>query len=306
MSNTSHNPQNSVLLYLIRPVYYPLQACNKRVFYMHIDELLKIAEQCVSSNTSMVVPKQWSQGNTVFGGLTAALLFHVTSPLATLGRPLYSVKTNFISSLLIDQPFTFEIELLHENSKHSKVTGRIVQNDEVVVVQHSCFGQEVATNSLLLDHPQQTPPLPSVEKLSKFNNPVIDSTTNNVLSYAQQVDFAIAKTPRPNTTQDISHNHGWMKLKISPKRTTGAHLICLIDAWPKDSCPKTNTQHSGAIMMWNLEFPAANHEDLGTQWFAYQSDIRKTAGGYAHVEANIWNEDNRLVAISRQSVDLAS
>ncbi len=273
---------------------------------MHIDELLKTAERCASNNTSMVVPEHWSQGDTVFGGLTAALLFHVTSPLATLGRPLYSVKTNFISSLLIDTPFTFEIELLHEDSRHSKVTGRIVQNDEVVVVQHSCFGVAVTSNASLVNPPQQTPQLPSFELLPKLHATAADRPTDNNSSYTQQVDFAIAKTPQSNTTQDVSHNHGWMKLKASPVRTTGAHLICLIDAWPKDVSTEVNTRNAGTIMMWNLEFPAANHEDLGTQWFAYQSDIRKMAGGYAHVEANIWNEDNHLVAISRQSVDLAS
>ncbi|MEZ9304430.1 hypothetical protein BCT04_15585 [Vibrio breoganii] len=273
---------------------------------MHIDELLKMAERCVSGNTSMVVSQHWSQGDSVFGGLTAALLFHVTSPLATLGRPLYSVKTNFISSLLIDQPFTFEIELLHEDSRHSKVTGRIVQNDEVVVVQHSCFGQEAIANTSISNPPQQTPALPSVEQLPKFNGQATELTASNLLTYTEQVDFAIAKSPQPDATQDVSHNHGWMKLKTSPMRTTGAHLICLIDAWPTYSCSEMKDQKSGTVMMWNLEFPAANHEDLGTQWFAYQSDIRKMAGGYAHVEANIWSEDNRLVAISRQSVDLAS
>ncbi|GEA50411.1 hypothetical protein VIN01S_12150 [Vibrio inusitatus NBRC 102082] len=271
---------------------------------MHIDELLKMAERCVLNNTSMVVPEHWSQGDAVFGGLTAALLFHVTSPLATLGRPLYSVKTNFISSLLIDQPFTFELELLHEDSQHSKVTGRIVQNDEVVVVQHSCFGQDVALKTSLVNYPQQTPLLPSFKQLPKLHDTRI--ATNDIPSYTQHVDFAVVKTPQLNANLDISHNHGWMKLKTSPVRTTGAHLICLIDAWPRGSCSELNSQNSGTIMMWNLEFPAANHEDLGTQWFAYQSDIRKMAGGYAHVEANIWSEDNRLVAISRQSVDLAS
>jgi acyl-CoA thioesterase len=55
-------------------------------------------------------------------------------------------------------------------------------------------------------------------------------------------------------------------------------------------------------MMWNLEFIHPHRSVLPEDWFAYQSHTRQAAEGYAHAQANMWNNRGDLVAVSRQSI----
>lgn len=57
-----------------------------------------------------------------------------------------------------------------------------------------------------------------------------------------------------------------------------------------------------STMSWNLEFIHAQKAFSKDEWFAYQATTRQASGGYAHAEANIWDENGDLVAISRQTV----
>ena len=40
----------------------------------------------------------------------------------------------------------------------------------------------------------------------------------------------------------------------------------------------------------------------GESWWQYQVRTDVSAEGYAHTEANIWDDTGRLVAISRQTI----
>lgn len=72
---------------------------------MNIDELLTIASaDDANSNRLITIPKEWSQGRTVYGGLSAAMLYIAAKRFIHEQRPMRSMTTNFVGPLLPQVP----------------------------------------------------------------------------------------------------------------------------------------------------------------------------------------------------------
>ncbi|MFA0086868.1 acyl-CoA thioesterase II [Vibrio sp. 10N.286.49.C2] len=262
---------------------------------MHFDELLKIARQRFQEEGEMSIPSSWGQGRTVFGGVSAALLYTAMQSKLNTERELRTLNTNFVGPLLVDVPFHFQVEVLREGKSVSQLSARLIQNDQVVVFQQACFGFErdskirvENSNNHIMPSPDELPRFPDVAK--------------GAPNYTAHIDLALARGHLPFTASKDSHSYGWMRFKQAPSVITDAHLICLVDAWPPGVLQMMSQPAPASTMMWNLEF-IHPHEPVGVEdWFAYQSHTRQAAQGYAHAEANVWNNVGQLVAISRQSI----
>lgn len=260
---------------------------------MHIDTLLEQAESL--GTDSMVLPQSWGQGRTAFGGISAAILYAALKKRVVAGRELRSLTTNFVGPLLADTPFTIEVEVLREGKSASQVTGRIVQQGKVAVIQQGCFGDE-RTSSILVENGDKHH-LPTPDMLERI--PMIPGVSPN---FIQHMDLAVAEGALPYSGSSLSTLNGWMRFSQPPKLIADAHLICLIDAWPPAVIQMMNQPAPASTMMWNLEFIHPHQPVQPKDWFAYKSKTRQAAAGYAHAEANIWDSAGELVAISRQSI----
>lgn len=259
---------------------------------MDIDSLLNQATTL--GTKTMVLPEDWSQGRTAFGGVSAALLFAATQSQVTPNRALRALTTNFVGPLLSEQPFSIEVELLRQGGSASQFSSRIVQDGQVAVIQQSCFGEARPSHIRVANHnahqlpaPQSLPVMPCVPGAPKF---------------LQHMELAFASNSLPYSGSELSHIHGWMRFRQSPEVISDAHIICLIDAWPPTVLQMMKQPAPGSTMMWNLEFIHPHRPVNPSDWFAYMATTRQAADGYAHAEANIWDSAGELIALSRQSV----
>lgn len=266
---------------------------------MNIDSLLNRAKEIADGNGSMTFPESWAQGRTAFGGLSAALLYTAIKSKVTDDRPLRSLTTNFVGPLFSDTPFSFEVELLREGKSATQVTARIIQEGQVAVIQQACFGTDRFSDIEVSDSIAHN--LPEPEKLQLV--PVIPKITPN---FIQNINLAVAKGAMPYSGSPSSELHGWMRFSEPPVEITDAHLVCLIDAWPPAVLQMMKEPAPASTMMWNLEFIHPHQPVKPDEWFAYKAHTRQAAGGYAHLEADIWDSAGELVAISRQSVAVFS
>ncbi|GAA5216953.1 thioesterase family protein [Corallincola platygyrae] len=262
---------------------------------MHIDELLEAAVLTADSQTTMTLPEDWTQGRTVFGGLSAALLYVVIKNQVAAERPLRSLSTNFVGPLLTDTSFSFEVELLREGKSASQLSARIVQQGQVAVIQQACFGAERGSDITVKQTDDHQLSSPKIEQQLPF---IPDVTPK----FIQHIDLAIVDGAMPYTGALQSSLDGWMRFRNPPNRITDAHLICLIDAWPPAVLQMMKQLAPASTMAWNLEFIHPHQPIAPDDWFAYKAYTRQAANGYAHLEANIWDSAGELVAISRQCV----
>lgn len=267
---------------------------------MHIDELLippemiSTGEGCWQS-VPCIIPKSWSQGRTVFGGISAAMIYQAIASQITDGRVLRAYTTSFVGPLQVDVPFTIDVTCLRTGKNVSYFSAQIVQNQKVSVFVQACFGQGRKSKIQVENTDTHNMDLPLKAKFI----PLIPKVTPK---FFQHFELAIQKGGMPFLGHKDCAYHGFIRYKKSPKQISDAHLIAMIDAWPPATLQQLRWPAPASTVSWNIEFLHPHREVEGSDWFAYKAETRQAGNGYSHTEATIWNKHNDVIALSRQTV----
>ena len=263
---------------------------------MHIDELFaQVLNSPDHQNMSMQVPVGWSQGRTVYGGLTAALLYKAMRKDVDAERKPRYLNCSFISPLLAAEPFQIEVQLLRSGRSATQLMGQIKQNDKVCVVAQVCYGQSRDSKIQIEHDAGHSMPLP---KKATFM-PQIPKVVPKFLRH-YELKIEAGRVPFSGGKKD--YMHGWMRFKKTPEHMSEGHVVSLIDAWPSPILQQLRWPAPASTMNWNIEFIHPYDTIEPDHWLAYQSVTRQAADGYCHMESNIWNQQRQLIAISRQVV----
>jgi acyl-CoA thioesterase II len=263
---------------------------------MDFDALLDIAKtQRQQPTMTMTIPKDWSQGRTVFGGLSAALLYGAASQYVDENRSLRSMTTNFVGPLMSEKPFNINVELVREGKNVSQVQARAIQDGKNCVLVQFCFAQGRESKTSVINEDKHSMPAPN-----KANYiPQVPKVTPKFLRH---YDLSIASGGFPFTGKKTSHYYGWMRFKKAPKHITQAHVISLLDAWPPTLIQQLRWPCPASTVSWNLEFIYPHKEVAPNDWFAYKEDTRQASQGYGHTEATVWDAHGDVIALSRQTI----
>lgn len=263
---------------------------------MHIDELLALAQtHKTNPNLLLTIPSGWSQGRTVYGGLSAGLLYAAAREYVADGRVMRSNSTNFVGPLLVDQAFTINVEIVREGKNVSQIMARAIQDSKTCVVSQICFGNARESKISVPNNDTHSMTLP---KRANFIPPIPKVTPK----FLKHFDLFTQEGGLPFTGRETSHIHGWMRFTKSPSIFTDAHLVSIIDAWPPTVLQMLKWPAPASSVSWNLEFIHPHRPISGDDWLAYQAHTRQAANGYGHTEANIWDQQGELIAVSRQTV----
>ncbi len=265
---------------------------------MTIDDLLATVTSHIQSpqqQPTLSIPTSWTQGRTIFGGISAAMVYRAMQATLEDARPLRSFNCNFVGPLEAEKAFEIHVEVLRTGRNASQLLARAVQDDKVAVLAQACFAVDRESKISIPNGLTHSMPLPAKAKFI----PQIPKITPKFLRH---FDLALEEGKMPFTGSKISHTHGWMRFTQPPAAITDAHLIAMIDAWPPTVLQLLRWPAPASTMNWNIEFLHPHQPAAATDWFGYQVETRQAADGYAHTEANIWHPDGSLVALSRQTV----
>jgi acyl-CoA thioesterase II len=263
---------------------------------MDFDALIEIAKtHRQQENLSMTIPKDWSQGRTVFGGLSAALLYAAASEYVDSDRYLRSMTTNFVGPLVSEQAFNIQIEIVREGKNISQLLARAVQEGKNCVMIQFCFAKARESKTFVVNPEEHHLSLP---KKANFI-PQIPKVTPKFLRH---YELSIDSGGIPFTGKKSSHYHGWMRFKKAPKAITQAHVISLLDAWPPTLIQQLRWPAPASTVSWNLEFIYPHADVAPNDWFAYKEETRQAADGYGHTEATVWDAHGKVIALSRQTI----
>jgi acyl-CoA thioesterase II len=263
---------------------------------MNIDELLALGTaSAIQADTQILAPKDWAQGRTVYGGLSAGILYAAAKKIVAPERVMRSMSTNFVGPLLAEVPFNVKVEVVREGKNVSQIQARAIQNDKICVVSQICFAQGRDSKLSVENTDKHQMGLPNKGNFI----PQIPKVTPKFLRH---IDLSFESGGIPFTGRKTAHYHGWMRFKEAPTDFTDAHLVSIIDAWPPTLLQMLKWPAPASTVSWNLEFLHPHSPIHPTDWLAYQSNTRQAGDGYGHTEANIWDAQGRLIAISRQTV----
>lgn len=260
---------------------------------MHIDEILNLIDS--EEKESYIIPKQWAQGRTVYGGLSACIAYKAACNAIDKQRPIRSMSCNFVAPFTAEKDFIIDTEILREGGNVSTVQVSLVQDEQVCVRAQFIFGAARKTKINVSHEIMHTMPLP---KKASFV-PNIPGLTPQFLKH---FDLNFVDGGKPFTGSKNDHIHGWMRFTKPSEKITHAHLIALIDAWPPTLLQKLRLPAPGSTMTWTLNFVNPLQDFSENQWFAYQADTLQYSEGYGIATANVWDSKGQLLAISIQNV----
>ena len=267
-----------------------------KYLYMLIDDYLQLAKSHIQDPKQIFqVDGKWAQGRTLYGGLSASMLFAASREYVEENRPLRSMTTNYVGPLLTKTPFTISVEVVRTGKNVSQIQARAIQNDKSCVVCQFCFGENRSSKVNVINNEQHALQPPQKAKYI----PQIPKVTPKFLRY---FDLAIAEGGLPFSGKKDSHYYGWMRYKIAPTEITDAHIVGIIDTWPPTILQMLKWPAPASTISWNLEFIHPHRKISPTDWLAYKADTRQAAGGYGHTEATIWDSHGSVIALSRQTV----
>ena len=265
---------------------------------MHIDVIIQTFNG--SGYKSITIPDSWAQGRTVYGGLTAALIYHSMNALVLEAtpdenRPIRYLNISFIGPIMINAPISFEVELLRSGRSASQLITYVKQNGKTCVIGQACFGIKRESKIHITDKIQHM-----MEKPKKAN--FIPQIPKVVPKFLRHIDINIQEGRLPFMRSKKDHLHGWMRYKKTPKSINDGLIIALIDAWPCTILQQLKRPAPASTMNWNIEFPQNSSTIQNKEWLAYQSSTVQATDGYVHTDASVWNEAGELLALSRQTV----
>lgn len=258
---------------------------------MNIDQLF--AQLNKDRAESIYIPASWGQGRTAYGGISAALIYEAFKGHLQDGRLLRSLYITFVGPVLLDEALDIEVSFLREGKNVTQLQGRMLQKGAVVVQAQASFGLDMPSAITVANNDKHY--LQKPDKVPQL----VDS---QLPAFLQHIDIRLLEGDLPFSGSSYSSLGGWMRYVDTPQCLTDSHLLALIDAWPPATLQMAADVAPASSLSWNIEFIYPHKAFRPDEWFAYRAHTRQAAGGYGHTEANIWDEDGELVALSRQTV----
>lgn len=258
-----------------------------------IDELFSLLEACIEQAKTFSLPATWTQGRTIYGGLSAALLLRALEKKVSSDKSLRALNVAFSAPTMPDEPFEIQTELLREGRTIAQWQARLIQNDKVCVQVQAVFG--LALESNLTIHAFKAPDILDVEKAMIYPSENAPGFTQYFVMAQSQGDFPISG----GKSLELG---GWMKYKEPPKKITIAHLVAMIDVWPPATMMQMSELKAGSTVSWTLQFPQPMADINPEEFIGYQATIQYSESGFGITHAKVWNARHELLALSQQTI----
>lgn len=242
-------------------------------------------------------PLGWLQGRTIFGGLVAGMLVHkatktINDPLKTL----LSCSVTFVGPVA-EKAVKLTAEILRQGKSVTTIEVRLWQDDAVQSILVASFGSP-RESRINVSQALVAPDFPAIEQMNILpkNLPFPECVKNFQMAWAEgQYPMSGSKQP------DFA---GWCRFDPdfhTDREMTFADALTLMDVWPPGVLPMFRQPAPASSLTWHVTFIHPLHSQL-YDWFKYQVITDHAEHGYASEQAYLWDAENRLIAITRQTV----
>jgi hypothetical protein len=254
-----------------------------------------------------VLPSDWAQGRTTFGGLVGALAARVAALVVGADRPLRTLDVAFVAPLPAG-PAELDVEMLGAGKAITQLVvnvrsgGVLGARVHVVAGASRVSGLRVdigPTEMVAGDPAEQGVELPYVPGVM----PV----------FGQHLEYRWCSGAFPFTGggPETARLNGWARHRSVAQGLEA--MLALLDAWPPVILPMASGPVPVSTVRWavHLASPAEVVEpmwdgvnsrfDADKQWVWYEARTVQCADGYASAQASMYSE-GRLVAWSEQLI----
>ena len=243
------------------------------------------------------LPAGWLQGRTLYGGLAAAMMMQkAVLSINDPAKHLLSTSVTFVGPVQ-QRPVRLTAEILREGKSVTTVEVRLWQDDAVQSILIASFG--VARDSTIQVHQEASAPdYPAPESLFSIPPNVA------MPECYQQFEVRWAEVNLPCTGSDHPDFGGWCRFdseRHANRKFEVADLMAIFDIWPPGVLPMFKQIAPASSLNWTVTYVHPVQHQLN-DWFKYKVFTDYAADGYATEHAYLWDAENRLIAIARQTV----
>jgi acyl-CoA thioesterase len=253
---------------------------------------------------SVAIPRTWSNGRTVFGGLQVALSVRAMRGAldAALGTgagsasslPLRSLQTTFVTPVSAGTPLVLRAEFLRSGRSATHARCDVLQDGKVACTTTAIFGA-ARPSRIVLDVPR---PQPDADPETLRDVPYIPGITPEFLQHLQ-LRWAVGRWPYSG--HDDPHSMIFARLRDLDCGPEDA-LIALADSIPTPALSMLDKPAPATSMNWMLELFGDPELLEREQWALIGTDVRAGADGYLSQTSVLWGPNGHAFSVSHQSV----
>lgn len=258
--------------------------------------LLQMLQQ-IEQQQWVDIPTGWLQGRTLYGGLAAGMMMHKAQTVVNDShKALLSCSITFVGPIQF-AAVKLTAEVLRQGKSVTSIEVRLWQDDAVQSILVASFGTG-RESQLQVCNEAVAPDYPAVEQLN-----IMPSNAKTPECF-KQCQLAWAEGHYPFTGSNVPDFGGWFRFDPhlhSDRAMTLADFMILTDIWPPGVLPMLNCVAPASSLTWQMSFVHPLQHQL-CDWFKYQVITDFSGDGYAIESAHIWDKNDRLIALSRQTV----
>jgi len=236
-------------------------------------------------------PEGWTQGRTLYGGLTAALAIASAKRAFPDLPPLRSAQIAFVGPA--SGALTFRPQLLRQGRSATIVA--VVCEGENGIAARAMFTFAAARESLVRhDHA----PAPAVARPEDCP-PFFDGPFRP--GFSPNFDYRLAAGARPLSGAAEPEFTVWVRLNDEAGVDPEVALLAIADAPPPAAFVAFPQAGPVSTMTWTLD---VDQPLSGGGWRLIRSASEQAGGGYSLQDMAVWDDTGRRIAAGRQMVAL--
>ena len=261
--------------------------------YTSFSQLIDGLECLSHGRIHAVIPDNWMQGRTTYGGLTAALC-HESARKVADGRPLRAVQVAFVGPSGGD--VVVSPTVLREGKNATFVSTDLVTEQGVAARCLFTFGAS-RPSSLSL----KTLPMPDVQPPQGLPRYIPE---NQGPGFTVHFDMEHCLGPGPFSGADHADVGMWLRHRDPEARTRPVdptHLLSIADVPPPAAMAMMSERGPISSMTWMVEF-LADAPETEDGWWLSRSTAETAMGGYSSQAMTLWNRAGQPILVGRQTV----
>lgn len=252
---------------------------------------LTAAMQQHNDHHNIVLPDDWLQGRTAYGGLSTALCLEaITRSFADL-PPLRSAQVCFVG------PATGTLNISADvlrKGKSTVIVGSDLTGDSGLAVRSTfCFGAGRASS-----HDYQSLVMPNVATPDQCPDYFVWPNRPN---FMRHFDGRLAAGAQPKTTGAKPEMTVWLRHHDAGDETNLARLLALADALPPASWVLSQEIIPISTITWSIDM-LDDAPSTSTGWWLLQTTADTSREGYSAESNIIWSPDGKPVLVARANV----
>lgn len=246
--------------------------------------------QGAAGEARIVVPDDWVQGRTLFGGLQAAIALKAMRSLG-IEAPLRSMQVTFIAPVP-GGPVEARARVLRSGKNATHVEGRIVDRDQTLALCVGIFG--LARESSVNVAPQQPAVTPGRVIDMKYIPGVAPAFTQHFKARWLRGGLPFSgSSDRDNVIELGMRDSG---------PATEYHVVAMADFIPPIALSFLRERAPAASLNWMLELLTDDVSAMPLDGWRMDAHVRAARDGYTHQSLELWGPGGVPVALGRQTM----